>query len=103
MGGLTLDILTGKLTVVRISPGDGLHTWRDWSGQPLVSATRTGDEISVSCPPDTVPENITAERVWRLIKVRGVLGSPLAGFLADLATALAEASSQRIRGSCATK
>jgi hypothetical protein len=88
---LTLDILDGSLTVARLDAEAGIPEWLDWNGKPLVSVTRTRDELSVIAPSDAVPGHVTSERGWRALKVQGVLDFALTGILASLATSLARA------------
>lgn len=87
---LTLSILPDRLAVARLSPGDGLPSWLDWT-DPLVSATRTGEELSILCREDRVPDSVKAERGWRAFKVEGPLDFSLFGVLARIAVPLAQA------------
>lgn len=87
---LTLSILTTPLAVARLDPASGVPPWVDWSG-PLVSVTRTAEEVSVVCADGCVPEGVRAERGWRALKVDGPLDFALTGILARLAVPLAEA------------
>ena len=53
--------------------------------------TRTADELSIVCPEEQVPGDLTAERDWRAFKVEGPLDFALVGILAELSGALAAA------------
>lgn len=86
---LTLSVLPDRLAVARLAPADGVPAWLDWS-DPLVSATRTGEELSILCREDRVPEAVTAERGWRAFKVEGPLDFSLFGILARIAVPLAQ-------------
>ena len=82
--------LPDRLAVARLAPGDGVPGWLDWSDTP-VSATRTGEELSILCREDRVPESVKAERGWRAFKVEGPLEFSLFGILARIAVPLAQA------------
>ncbi|WP_199231691.1 ACT domain-containing protein [Azospirillum sp. TSO35-2] len=88
--GLTLSVLPDRLAVAQLPPGSGLPAWLDWS-DPLVGATRSGDELSILCPEDRVPADVKAERGWRAFKVEGTLDFSLFGILARIAVPLAQA------------
>lgn len=88
--GLTLSVLPDRLAVAQLPPGSGLPAWLDWS-DPLVGATRTGDELSILCPEHRVPAGVKAERGWRAFKVEGTQDFSLFGILARIAVPLAQA------------
>jgi hypothetical protein len=87
---LGLTLLADVLAVARLEVGEGRPAWVDWT-DPLVSVTRTADELSVVCPEHRVPDGVRAERGWRAFKVDGPLDFALTGILAGLAVPLAEA------------
>lgn len=87
---LTLTLLGGVFAVARLAAGQGVPDWVDWS-DPLVSVTRTADELSVLCAQERLPPDATAERDWRAFKVEGPLDFALTGILARLTAPLAEA------------
>ena len=88
---LTVSLLPGLFAVCRLDPEQALPAWLDWSAD-LSSVTRTIDELSIVCPSDQVPGEVTAERDWRAFKVEGPLDFALVGILAKLSGALADAS-----------
>ena len=55
------------------------------------SVTRTGDELSVICPADAVPEGAEVQHGWRGLQVAGPLDFALTGVAAALTAPLAEA------------
>ncbi len=57
--------------------------------RPLLSATRTEDELSLVCPWEAVPAGVRAEGPWRALKVAGPLDFAAVGILAALTAALA--------------
>ncbi|MBP2303143.1 ACT domain-containing protein [Azospirillum picis] len=88
--GLTLAIVPELLAVAQLPPGSGLPDWLDWS-DPLVGATRTGEELSILCREDRVPDDVKAERGWRAFRVEGTVDFSLFGILARIAVPLAQA------------
>ena len=63
----------------------------DWVTGDFVSITRTGDELSIVCPQDRVPDDAKAERGWRCLRVAGTLDFSKVGVLSALAGPLAGA------------
>jgi hypothetical protein len=55
------------------------------------AVTRTPEELSIVVRQDAVPEGVTAEHDWCLLKVEGVLDFGLVGILASLTEPLAQA------------
>ncbi len=86
---LTLLLLPDRLAVCQLDPDSPFPDWAQ--GHHLLTLTRTTDELSIVCENASVPENITAERGWRALKVQGQLNFSLVGIIAALATTLAEA------------
>ncbi len=88
--GLTLSVLPDRLAVAQLPPGDGLPGWLDWT-DPLVGATRSGDELSILCREERVPDGVKAERGWRAFRVEATVDFTLFGVLARIAVPLAQA------------
>ncbi len=88
---MELDLHATLLAVCRLPAEDPVPTWADQVLQPLVSITRTADELSVVLPQAEVPSDVQAEPDWRALSVRGPLPFHLTGILASLAVPLAEA------------
>ncbi len=88
---MELDLHATLLAVCRLSPEDAVPRWADQVLQPLVSITRTADEVSVVLPQAEVPSDVQAEPGWLALSVRGPLPFHLTGILASLAVPLAEA------------
>ncbi|WP_245636651.1 ACT domain-containing protein [Azospirillum thiophilum] len=88
--GLALSVLPDRLAVAQLPPGDGLPDWLDWT-DPLVGATRSGDELSILCREERVPDGVKAERGWRAFRVEGTVDFTLFGILARIAVPLAQA------------
>lgn len=88
MKRLRLSILPGRLAVCRLSPDAAVPPWVRGA---FTSITRTADELSVVCDADAVPEDVQAERGWRVLKVEGPIPFELTGVAAALVAPLAEA------------
>jgi hypothetical protein len=86
---LTLVPVAGTLAVCKLPPDAPPPSWAD--GGPLVSITRTADELSVICRQDAVPKGVPCERGWRCLRVGGSLDFALVGVLASLVGPLAGA------------
>jgi len=86
---LSLQVSELKLAVCWLPPNASLPSWiRE---NDFFSLTRTRDELSIICDENQVPEDVKAERNWRMIKVSGPLDFAQTGVLASLLNPLAEA------------
>jgi hypothetical protein len=86
---MKLLLAPGLLAVTRLAPDAPFPAWAE--GGPLVSVTRTADELSVVCPEARIPDGVRAERGYRALQVAGPLDVALTGILAALAPPLAQA------------
>ena len=86
---LTLKISEPGLAICRFSPDAAIPARLGESD--FVSITRTPDELSIVCGENSIPDDVEAERNWRLIKVMGPLDFSLTGILASLISPLADA------------
>ncbi len=87
MTGLTILPLPQTLSVCKVADLSQV----DPDSEPLFIG-RTGDEVSVVCPIDMVPEN-TLERDdgWRAFRIAGQLEFSMVGVLAGISSVLADA------------
>ena len=81
--------LEGIFAVCRLAADAPVPGWA--AGGPFVSITRTGEELSVVCREDVIPEGVRCERGWRCLRVSGTLDFSLIGVLASLLDPLARA------------
>lgn len=86
---LTLSVLNQSYAVCRLDPDSPIPDWA-FTGS-FYSVTRTPDELSLVCPQNVLPIDVTAEKDWRCMAVDGPLGFTLVGVLASLLEPLAEA------------
>lgn len=88
---MELDVHPTRLAVCGLAPDLPVPMWVPEEADPLVSVTRTGDELSIVAPEAVVPEDVTVERGWRALSVRGPLEFSMTGVLASLSGPLADA------------
>lgn len=88
MTNLTMRLLEEKYGVSRLEKDQPLPFWCQ-KGE-LYSITKTGEEMSIVCCEQYIPENIKCERDWRILKVEGPLDFSLIGILASISTLLAK-------------
>ncbi len=86
---LTILVLPELFAVCRLGSDDPIPPWV--SGARFFSITRTGDELSIVCPQQVVPEGVKCERGWRCLRVAGTMPFSVVGVLASLTTPLADA------------
>ncbi|MCQ1534851.1 ACT domain-containing protein [Methanosarcina sp. KYL-1] len=85
---LTLSVLEGSLGVCRLDREAGVPGWALESD--FYSITKTGNELSVVCPEESVPAGVKCEKGWNCLKVEGPLDFTLTGILSGLSLVLAE-------------
>ena len=86
---LNLVVLTPALAICRLPADASLPAWA--AAGPFTSVTRTGEDLSVVCSQDGVPDGVTCDRDWRCLRVTGRLDFALVGVLEALARPLADA------------
>ncbi|MEM8961783.1 MAG: DEAD/DEAH box helicase [Acidobacteriota bacterium] len=86
--GLALEVLPGRFGICRLRPDAPPPMWAFES--TFTSVSRSGQELSVVCDQDVIPDHVRAERGWRALRVLGPLDFSLVGVLAAIATPLAE-------------
>jgi hypothetical protein len=87
---LRLRIVPDLFAVCRLGPDDAVPP--GLTAGPLLSVTRTADELSIVCAEGLVPQGARCERGWRCLAVEGPLPFSATGILASLAGPLAEAN-----------
>ncbi len=84
---LTMKLHKERYGVCRLDSGSKIPQWAS-SGE-LFSITRTSDELSVVCLEQVIPDEIQAEKSWRILEVLGPLDFSLTGILAAISSILA--------------
>ena len=87
---MTLDVLPASYAICRLSADAALPSWA--RSRAFSSVTRTAGELSIVCAADDVPDDVAAERGYRVLAVRGPLDFGLVGIVAALSTVLASAA-----------
>jgi hypothetical protein len=86
---LTLTLLPERLAVCRLEPE---ASWPAWARSgPLVSLTRTREEVSIVCQERDVPAEVRQEGPWRCFQIQGPIPFTMVGVLASLTGPLAQA------------
>lgn len=88
MKRLRITILPLRLAVARLSPDAPLPQWMRGT---FTSVTRTDAELSIVCDESAVPEDVQAERNWRVLRVEGPIPFEVTGVASALVAPLAEA------------
>jgi hypothetical protein len=86
---MKLLTLAGTFAVVRLDPSASVPEFALQSS--FFSITKSLGELSIVCEEGLVPDDLKAEKGWRILKVDGVLDFNLTGILASIANPLAEA------------
>lgn len=87
---IILQILPEHMAVCKLSPQSTLPTWLNTAENTFFSITKTNDELSVVCDQSIVPENIQAQKNWRMFKIKGQMEFELVGILRQVLNPLAE-------------
>ena len=81
----------GEFTIFQLLSDAAIPSWLNLSAHPLISITRTGDELSIICPAGAVPPGVQCEAGWCAFRVAEKLEFSAVGILAAIVTPLAEA------------
>jgi hypothetical protein len=84
-----ITVLPDLYAVCRLGAAEKIPAWALASG--FCSVTRTGDELSILCSQELVPEGVEAAKGWKSFKVEGKLPFNLVGVLYSLSSTLAQA------------
>jgi hypothetical protein len=85
---MNIAILPNRLAVCRLPPSSPLPSWIRGA---FTSVTRTSEELSIVCDESAVPNDVQAERGWRLLKVEGPIPFEMTGVASALVAPLAGA------------
>jgi hypothetical protein len=84
---MKLIVLAEEFAVARVEASDAIPAWALQA--PLVSITRTADELSIVCAASHLRPGVRAERGWRCLRVAGTIDFAVTGVLASIAGPLA--------------
>jgi hypothetical protein len=88
MKRLRITILPLRLAVARLSPDAPVPAWIRGT---FTSVTRTDAELSIVCDDGAVPDDVQAERNWRVVRVEGPIPFEVTGVASALVAPLADA------------
>jgi hypothetical protein len=89
MAALNLEVVPGAFAVTKLAAGAPIPEWA--TRGIFTSVTRTSEELSIVCPEEYVPEEVSSERGWKCVRVAGQLDFAIVGVLASLVQPLANA------------
>ena len=87
---IKLQRILGRFAVCRLDPSADIPAWAKGGG-PLLSITRSENELSIVAEQELVPAEIKSERNWAAMRIQGQLDFAIIGILAKLTTALTDA------------
>jgi hypothetical protein len=87
---LPLQLLPDTLAICRLEPEAPVPSWTAQSSR-FLTVSRTAEELSITTLQCTVPAEVTCEREYRALRVRGPLPLNLVGIVASIADPLAAA------------
>jgi hypothetical protein len=76
---LKFRILPGPYAIVRLNADTAIPEWAR-NGE-FTSITRTPDELSIVCPADNLPVEVTAQHRWICLKLEGPFPFSMTGVL----------------------
>ncbi len=86
---VVINVMPEVISVCRLAPTADIP---GWAGDGIfISITRTADELSIVCAEGAVPDDVQAERGWRMLQVQGPLDFGLVGVLSSITAPLADA------------
>lgn len=88
MKRLRISILPLRVAVARLSPDAPVPSWIRGT---FTSVTRTDAELSIVCDDGAVPDDVRAERNWRVVRVEGPIPFEVTGVASALVAPLADA------------
>ena len=86
---LSLTALPGEFAVCTLPRAVKIPDWIP--DERFSSITRTGDELSIICPAEAVPQDVRCEKGWRCLKLDGPFELNAIGILLSVIQPLAEA------------
>jgi hypothetical protein len=79
----------GEYAVCQLEARDAIPPWA--MGEPLVSITRTEEELSIVCPVERVPTGVPCDGGWARLRLHGPFPLDAVGVLRSVLDPLAEA------------
>jgi hypothetical protein len=79
----------GEYAVCRLEARDAIPPWA--MGEPLVSITRTEEELSIVCPVERIPSGVESDTGWVRLRLHGPFPLDAVGVLRSVLDPLADA------------
>jgi hypothetical protein len=86
---LKFRVIPGSFAICQLPADAPAPTWAN-SGS-FLSITRSGEELSIVCPEDHVPDGVKADRRWTCLKLQGPFPFSQIGVLMSFAGPLSSA------------
>jgi hypothetical protein len=86
-----LSLLAEQFAICRLDPDSPIPEWAMPRQADFFAITQTKEELSIICPQQYIPTDITASLNWRCLKLEGPFELDEPGVLASLVSPLAEA------------
>ncbi|MGD1216491.1 MAG: ACT domain-containing protein, partial [Terriglobales bacterium] len=88
---LKYRVLAERLAACRLASDARIPAWASEDEGKFFCVVRTGDELSIVCAEDRIPDGVRAERGWLALKLEGPFPFVMTGVLASFLQPLAEA------------
>lgn len=85
---LRLSLMKEYFGVARFTPSQLIPEWAYQS--EFYSITKTSEELSIVCSLNHIPQDVTCERDWRILKIEGPLDFSMIGILSSISGILAK-------------
>ncbi len=86
---LAIAVLPYRYAVRRLPIEADIPSWSRLGS--FFSITRTTDELSIVCSEESVPDDVSSERGWRVLKLEGPFDFSVIGILVSIAAPLSQA------------
>ena len=85
---LKLKQMAGLYAIARLSPDAPIPTWI--AGDGVVSYSRGNDDLTLVCPQQRVPDDVTSDREWACFELVGPFSLGETGIVLSLLRPLSE-------------
>lgn len=85
---VVLSLIKGTFGVCKLRKTDEVPEWV--KNDKFTSVTRTDEELSIVCSQEDIPQEITAELNWKILKIDGILDFSLIGIITKIRSILVE-------------
>lgn len=85
---IELQVLEGRYGISRLDGDAVIPTWAD--GEGFVSITRNGDELSITCRVERIPEGVRADLDWVCLRFVGPFAFGETGIVLSVVRPLSE-------------